>query len=67
MNPKEEVSRLVVRYWRNSILGMSLPDSVRCALISVSEIIKEHKQFIHQGEHRIVYWQEVEHELINMK
>lgn len=65
MNAKEKAKQLVDRYWRDSRLTLSLPDSVKCALITVDEIISFGIVYVDEKyfKRELDFWNEVKFEI----
>jgi len=65
MTPKEKATALVDKYYEDDLMweDLSYIQAMKCALITVDEILNHHSQ--EQGLYRIdtYYWQEVKKEI----
>ncbi len=67
MTPKEKADELIQQMFSfcpiQEPVKLMVLQAKYCAIQTAKEIIFEHKQFMHQEEARIKFWEEVESEL----
>jgi hypothetical protein len=63
MTHKEKAQELVDKFMPHSTGNSNSNEAIKCAIISVDEILNEHNHFIQTEEH-FLYWQQVKEALI---
>ena len=67
MTPKEKADALIEQMFSftpiQESVELMLLTAKYCAIQTAKEMVFEHKQFMHQEEARIKYWEDVEAEL----